>query len=118
MPLKRNPQNPKNKSWIQLTQDFVKEWPDVLEGLSFQSMPLKYIQWVNIILKNNATIRLDIQNELKIKSQRYVAGWIKQYIETNYKNIQSVDLKFDVPRLKQDMESKTNNVLTKAFRKN
>jgi len=118
MPLKRNPQDPKSKSWIQLTQDFVKEWPEILEGLSFHTMPLKYIQWVNIILKNNATIKLDIETELKTKPQKYVAGWIKQYIENNYKNIQSVDLKFDVPRLKQDMESKTNNVLTKAFRKN
>ena len=116
MPLKRNPQNPKNKSWIQLTQDFVKEWPDVLEGLSFQSMPLKYIQWINIILKNNATIKLDIETELKTKSQKYVAGWIKQYIENNYKNIRTVDLKFDVLRLKEDMEDKTKKVLSKTFK--
>lgn len=118
MPLKRKPQNPKNKSWIQLTQDFVKEWPEILEGLSFTSMPLKYIKWAHIILKNNTTIKLDVEKELKTKSQKFVAGWIKKYIETNYRNIQTVDLKFDVPRLKEDMESKTDKILNKAFRKN
>ena len=27
---------PKNSNWVQLTKDFVKEWPEVLEDLEFQ----------------------------------------------------------------------------------
>lgn len=117
MPLQKRPQNPKNKSWIQLTQDFVKEWPDVLEGLSFQSMPIKYVQSINIILKNNASLKLDIEKELKIKNQKAVADWIKKYIETNYNTIRTVDIKFNISRLKQDMESKTAKILDKTFKK-
>lgn len=116
MPLQRKPQNPKSKTWIQLTRDFVKEWPDVLDGLSFQSMPIKYVKWINIILKNKATLRVDIEKELKIKKQKAIANWLRKYLEVNYQNIQSVDLKFDVPRLKSDMESKTNKILSKAFK--
>ena len=52
---KRQP--PKNKTWVQLTQDFVKEWPEVLEGLHFQNMPVKYLLYIDIILKNNITIK-------------------------------------------------------------
>jgi hypothetical protein len=118
MPIRKRPQNPKNKSWIQLTQDFVKEWPDVLEGLSFQSMPIKYVKNINIILKNKATLKLDIEQELKTKRQKAIADWLKKYIEANYKNIQTVDLKFDVARLRSDMESKTAKILDKTFKKN
>ena len=116
MPLQRRPQNPKNKSWIQLTQDFVKEWPDVLEGLSFQSMPIKYVQSINIILKNQVTLYMDVEKDLKTKSQLAVARALKKYINENYANIQTVDLKFDVPRLKEDMQSKTSRLMNKTFK--
>ena len=62
---------PKNSSWVQLTKDFVKEWPEVLEGLHFQNMPVKYLLYIDIILKNNITIHYDIAKELKIKKQEH-----------------------------------------------
>jgi hypothetical protein len=54
-------QPPKNSTWVQLTKDFVKEWPEVLEGLHFKNMPVKYLMYVNLILKNNITIHYDIR---------------------------------------------------------
>jgi hypothetical protein len=67
-------QPPKNSTWVQLTKDFVKEWPEVLEGL-------------------------------------------RQTISQNYVKIKSVDMKFDIPALKKDMESKTSLIMAKTFRK-
>ena len=100
---------PKNSTWVQLTKDFVKEWPEVLEGLQFQNMPVKYLVYIDIILKNNITIHYDIARELKTKKQDTIAKFLKKTIEQNYLKIRSVDIKFDVPRLKKDMESKTSS---------
>ena len=111
---KRQP--PKNSTWVQLTKDFVKEWPEVLEGLHFQNMPVKYLLYINIILKNNLTIRYDIAKELKTKKQATIAKFLKQTIEQNYVKIKSVDMKFDIPKLRKDMESKTSNILGKTFK--
>ena len=36
-------------------------------------------------------------------------------MENNYFKIKSVDLKFDVTRLKKDIESKTSKILSKSF---
>ena len=72
---------PKNSSWVQLTRDFVKEWPEVLEDLHFQNMPVKYLNYINILLKNNITINYDIKKELKRKSQVAVAGFLKKIIQ-------------------------------------
>ena len=55
---------PKNSSWVQLTKDFVKEWPEILEGLHFKNMPVKYLLYCNINLKNHITIHYDIKKEL------------------------------------------------------
>ena len=82
---KRQP--PKNSTWVQLTKDFVKEWPEVLDGLHFQNMPVKYLMYVNIILKNNITIHYDIAKELRKKKQATIARFLKETIEKNYLKI-------------------------------
>ena len=110
-------QPPKNSTWVQLTRDFVKEWPEVLEGLQFQNMPVKYLVYIDIILKNNITIHYDIARELKTKKQDSIAKFLKKTIEQNYLKIRSVDIKFDVPRLKKDMESKTSLLMAKTFKR-
>jgi hypothetical protein len=112
---KRQP--PKNSTWVQLTKDFVSEWPEVLDGLHFQNMPVKYLLYVNILLKNNVTIHYDIQKELKVKKQERIAKFLKDTMEQNYMKIKSVDLKFDIPALKKDMESKTSLIMAKTFKK-
>ncbi len=112
---KRQP--PKNSTWVQLTKDFVKEWPEVLDGLHFQNMPVKYLQYIRIFLKNNITIHYDIAKELKIKKQDAIARFLRQTLDANYKKIKNVDIKFDVPKLKKDMQSKTSTLMAKTFNK-
>ena len=112
---KRQP--PKNSTWVQLTKDFVSEWPEVLDGLHFQNMPVKYLLYVNILLKNNVTIHYDIQKELKVKKQERIAKFLKDTMEQNNMKIKSVDLKIDIPALKKDMESKTSLIMAKTFKK-
>ena len=112
---KRQP--PKNKTWVQLTQDFVKEWPEVLEGLHFQNMPVKYLLFIDINLKNNITIHYDIAKELKTKKQETIARFLRKTIEQNYLKIKNVDMKFDIPALKRDMESKTSLLMARTFKR-
>jgi hypothetical protein len=112
---KRQP--PKNKTWVQLTQDFVKEWPEVLDGIHFQNMPVKYLLYIDIILKNNITIHYDIAKELKTKKQESIARFLRKTIELNYMKIKNVDMKFNIPALKRDMESKTSLIMAKTFKK-
>ncbi len=118
-PRKRMPrrQPPKNKTWVQLTKDFVKEWPEVLEGMHFQNMPVKYLLYIDIILKNHLTIHYDIAKELKVKKQDAIAKFLKKLLEQNYLKIENVDMRFDIPALKKDMQSKTSAIMLKAFRK-
>ena len=112
---KRQP--PKNKTWVQLTQDFVKEWPEVLEGLHFQNMPVKYLLYIDIILKNNLTIHYDIAKELKTKKQETIVRFLRKTIEQHYLKIKNVDIKFDIPALKRDMESKTSLLMARTFKR-
>ena len=114
MPAKRK--QPRNKqNWVQLAQHFVAQWPEVLEGIELTRMPITYVDAVNIILKNNVTITVDIKASLKTMTREQTASMLKTYINKNFNNIKNVDLKFNVAKLKEDMENKTKAVLSKTF---
>ena len=72
--------------------------------------------FINIKLKNNVTIHYDIAKELKTKKQETIARFLKKTIEQNYLKIKSVDMKFNIPALKKDMESKTSLLMAKTFK--
>ena len=80
-------------------------------------MPVKYLMYVNIQLKNNVTIHYDISKELRSRNQNSIARFLKQTLEHHYNKIKNVDLKFDIPKLKKDMESKTSSLMAKTFKK-
>ena len=82
----------------------------------FQNMPVKYLMFINIKLKNNVTIHYDIAKELKTKKQETIARFLKKTIEQNYLKIKSVDMKFNIPALKKDMQSKTSLLMAKTFK--
>ncbi len=105
---------PKNSTWVQLTEDFVKEWPEVLEGLHFNNLPVTYLLYVNLRLKNNITISYNIQKEQKKKNAFTIAKKLTKLLKENYSNIS--ELKFDIPTLKKDIEGRTKNILSKSFK--
>tara|TARA_R110001606_G_C14970092_1_gene603035 strand:+ start:269 stop:511 length:243 start_codon:yes stop_codon:yes gene_type:complete len=80
-------------------------------------MPVKYLLYIDIQLKNNITIHYDVAKELKIKKQETIAKFLRQTLETNYTKIQNVDMKFNIPSLKKDMESRTSLLMSKTFKR-
>tara|TARA_A100001011_G_C13973583_1_gene700302 strand:- start:169 stop:513 length:345 start_codon:yes stop_codon:yes gene_type:complete len=113
MPRRKVPKN--KRTWVTLTQDFVKEWPEVLEGVNYNTLPITYVKWIDIFLKSSVTLHYDVQKELKIKSAKKVSALITEALDKHYQSIKKVDIKFDVPRLKTDIETKTNKILKKSF---
>ena len=112
---KRQPQ--RSNTWVQLTKDFVSEWPEVLDGLQFQNMPVRYLKYINITLKNNVTINYNIEKELKKRNENSIARFLVQTLEQHYRKIKNVDLKFNVAKLKKDMEKRTSLFMSKTFKK-
>jgi len=80
-------------------------------------MPVRYLKYINITLKNNVTINYNIEKELKKRNENSIARFLVQTLEQHYRKIKNVDLKFNVPKLKKDMEKRTSLVMDKAFKK-
>ena len=114
---KRKQKRKNNLTWVDLTKDFVKEWPEVLDGLEYRNLPIKYVKWCELHLKNKITIRFDIEKDLKSNTQTNIVRTLSQHINQQKKLIDKVRLQLDIPQLKNDMENKTNKLLTKTFKK-
>lgn len=104
-------------NWLQSTQEFIKEWPEVFEGLSFSYMPVKYVEYCNIQMVNGVTVHIDVATDLLTKDPDTIAETITEYVETNRNRIDSVEIKFDTARIKSDIIDKTDLLLGKAFSK-
>ena len=69
-----------------------------------------------LISHSRTTSLIDrIEKELKIKSQNTIARFLKQTLQNDKEKY--VDLKFNVPKLKQDMEKRTSSLMLKTFKK-
>ena len=115
MPAKRR--LPRSKqSWIELSRNFVKQWPEVLEGMALTNMPIGYVEVVTVTQKNGISIAFNIRKLSKANSKQKVAKILQNYIKKNYKKIKMVDLTLNIKKLKLDMNSKTQAVLSKSFK--
>jgi hypothetical protein len=112
---KKVPKRKRRHTWVTLTQDFVKEWPEVLDGINFSNLPIVYVKWINIQLKSSVSLRYDIEKELKVKDSKKVATLITDALDKHYHQIDKVNIKFDIPKLKIDVEAKTSSILKKSF---
>ena len=92
---KKVPRKPKY-TWVTLTKDFIQEWPEVLDGINFNNLPIFYVRWINIRLKNNVTLHYDIEKELKMKPRSKIAKMITQALHSHYANIKNVNIKFNI----------------------
>ena len=102
-------------TWVTLAKDFIKEWPEVLDGLEYTNLPISYVKWIHITLKNNVTIRYDIEKALQVRSKKKIVDIVTKSLNGNYNNIKKVDLKFNVKQLKIDIEQKTDVFLKKSY---
>tara|TARA_B100000424_G_C22864684_1_gene460601 strand:- start:310 stop:657 length:348 start_codon:yes stop_codon:yes gene_type:complete len=115
MPAKRK--LPRSKqSWIELSRNFVKQWPEVLEGMALTNMPIGYVEVVTVTQKNGISIAFNIRKLSKANSEPKVAKILQNYIKKNFKKIKMVDLTFNIKKLKYDMNNKTQAVLSKSFK--
>ena len=79
-------------------------------------MPVDYLDTIQLHLKNNITISIDVFKTLKRASKTATADMLRRYIKKHYGVIKHVDLKFNMVKLKKDMKKKTEAVLSKTFK--
>lgn len=94
-------------------QDVVDHWPEVFGEITLNVVPLKYLDSVTVLFKNNKVW------EIKLNSSQAQDNWdsfernLKEMLASYESEIENVDFKLDTERVKKDMIRYTNRFLKK-----
>ena len=94
-------------------KDVVEHWPEVFGEITLNVVPLKYLDSITVVFKNNKVW------EIKISSKQAQEDWdsfevnLKEMLASYESDIENADFRLDTERVKKDMIKNTNIFLKK-----
>jgi hypothetical protein len=88
----------------------VKEWPEVFEDLYMNTMPVAYLEHVHLEFRNGRIWQIDIKEQLTDEDADAVADKLIEMLQEYKEDIQKIDFKIDVDRLKKDIKDSTKDL--------
>lgn len=88
----------------------VKEWPEVFEDLYMNTMPVAYLEHVHLQFRNGRIWQIDIKEQLNDDDADAVADKLLEMLQEYKEDIQKIDFKIDIDRLKKDIKDSTKDL--------
>jgi len=89
----------------------IKEWPEVFEDLYMNTIPVAYIDLIQIEFKNGSIWEINVAEQLIYNDAELLAERLLDTL-SDYKNdISNFDFKVNVDKLKKDVRSSSKRIL-------
>lgn len=89
----------------------IDQWPEVFSHMEIDSMPVAYIEKINLTFNDGSIWELNIAEQLVTSDPTTVVEKIYETLEDHAEEISKIDFDMDVERLKLDIEDRTKNIL-------
>lgn len=89
----------------------VKEWPEVFEDLYMNTMPVVYVDLVNLEFSNGRIWQINVKEQLVHLEPDSVAKKLLDIFNEYQSEISKIDFKVDITRLKLDIQNSTKKML-------
>ena len=89
----------------------IKEWPEVFEDLYMNTMPVAYLDHVQLEFADGRIWQINIKDQLKDDDADIVADKLLDTLSEYRTEIKKIDFKVDIERLKKDITNSTNDLL-------
>jgi hypothetical protein len=97
-----------------LPEDVIAVWPEVLEEVSINKIPLLYLHSVIVNFKDNKSWEIKLTAKLKKEGWESFQTSLSDLLTSYEDRIDDVNFKIDAVKIKKDIEKSTN----KFFKKN
>jgi hypothetical protein len=98
------------KRQFKLPRHLIKKWPEALEGLEMNTMPLAYLDLIKLEFTDGRIWHISINDLLKEHAADDVVDHLLNIIEGNEGEIKKIDFDIDINRLKSDISSQTKKL--------
>lgn len=101
---------PKGKT---LPKDVVDQWPEVFADIHVNAVPLAYLHSLRIIFKNGKVWDVNIAAQAKRVDVNDLEEHLREMLQSYEDEIEHIDFRLDVDRVKKDIMKSTNSFLKK-----
>jgi hypothetical protein len=99
------------KKYFKPPKDVIKEWPEVFEEIYMSSMPIKYINGVELTFNDGRVWEIDLPEQLNLADEDAIIEKLSEGIRDFQEEISTINFQVDIDRLKQDIIKLTQNIL-------
>jgi hypothetical protein len=94
-----------------LPKDIVDQWPEIFNEIDVKAVPLEYLDSMRIIFKDGKIWLFRLKNKSKIVETEEFKENLEALIETYRENIEHIDFRLDVNKVKKDIVKKTTSFM-------
>lgn len=87
--------------------DVIRQWPEVFKDIDVQSVPMEYINTINVTFKNGKEWAIDCKAKRNIPNSS-ISKDLEDLFEEYGDKIKGIDFRIDSRRVKRDIEKQTN----------
>jgi len=104
------------KSFFKFPENLVEEWPEIFEEMWVTTMPISYLQNLQIEFLDGTIWEFDISKHLENSKEEVLSEKIKDTLFEYRKKIKKIDFKLDTKKLKLDIRQLTDKLIEKQFK--
>jgi hypothetical protein len=94
-----------------LPKDVVDKWPEIFGEVTLKVVPVCYLHTVKVTFKNNQIWEIAINNRIKSGDWDYIELQLKEMVQQYNSEIDSVDFRLDIEKIKKDVLKTTKKFL-------
>jgi deoxyadenosine/deoxycytidine kinase len=97
-----------------LPPEIVNHWPEVFNDVEIRSVPIDYINNINVFFNNGKIFTIDVRLERhKYEDTNSLEESLDSFFKQYDNVIKSIDFSIDTPKVKQDIQKRTKTFLKK-----
>ena len=94
-----------------LNQDMIDQWPEILGDVNLSAIPIYYLHSVVITFHDGNVWNVVLKKEHKEGNGEKFTETLNELFQNYEKQIQHVDFRMDIDRLKKDITKTTNKFM-------
>ena len=99
-----------SKSLFKFPDHLVKEWPEVFEDLYINTMPVAYLEFMQVEFKDGRVWEINIKKQLSNEDPEIIADKILDFLQEYQKEVVNLDFKVNVKKLKFDIKKSSKKL--------
>ena len=88
----------------------IKEWPEVFEDLYMNTMPVAYLDRIQLEFADGRVWEIDIREELDKQDANSIADTLINTLQEYKDEIKKIDFNVDIEKLKTDIKNSSKKI--------